>query len=150
MTPGCAELKLFPSWHPNGPAHEQFVAAANVSYNRRITTSEAGWNRSPDPCRPNRWRKPVGDRTTPLDARRSAEEYLSKWLAATALQPDVAQLARGSLALRTVAGSRVSDDVNDRGRLGAADARSLLLRWRDPAAIRANGEAPLGLMAGRS
>ena len=34
-----------------------------------------------------------------LDARRSAEEYWAKWLTATALQPDVAQLARGSLAL---------------------------------------------------
>jgi hypothetical protein len=49
--------------------------------------------------RPNGWRKPVGHRTTSLDARRSAEEYWAKWLAATALQPDVAQLARGSLAL---------------------------------------------------
>ena len=49
--------------------------------------------------RPNGWRKPVGHRTTSLDARRSAGEYWAKWLAATALQPDVAQLARGSLAL---------------------------------------------------
>ena len=49
--------------------------------------------------RPNGWRKAVGHRTTSLDARRSAGEYLAKWLAATALEPDVAQLARGSLAL---------------------------------------------------
>jgi len=49
--------------------------------------------------RPNGWRKPVGHRMTSLDARRSAEHYWGKWLAATALQPDVAQLARGSLAL---------------------------------------------------
>jgi hypothetical protein len=49
--------------------------------------------------RPNGWRKPVGHRITSLDARRSAEEYWAKWLSATALQPDVAQLARGSLAL---------------------------------------------------
>jgi hypothetical protein len=48
--------------------------------------------------RPSGWRKPVGHRTS-LDARRSAEEYWAKWLAASALQPDVAQLARGSLAL---------------------------------------------------
>jgi hypothetical protein len=51
--------------------------------------------------RPNGWRKPVGHRLTSLNARRSAEEYWAKWLAATALQPDVAQLARGSLALET-------------------------------------------------
>jgi hypothetical protein len=49
--------------------------------------------------RPNGWRKAVGHRTTSLDARRSAEEYWAKWLAATVLEPDVAQLARGSLAL---------------------------------------------------
>ena len=48
--------------------------------------------------RPKGWRKPVGHRTTSLDARRSAEDYWAKWLKVAALQPDVAQLARESLA----------------------------------------------------
>src|SRR5919112_547995 len=48
--------------------------------------------------RPNGWRKPIGHRTTSLDARRSAEDYWAKWLTAAALAPDVAQLARESLA----------------------------------------------------
>jgi len=48
--------------------------------------------------RPNGWRKPVGHRTTSLDARRSAEDYWAKWLTAAALVPGVAQLARESLA----------------------------------------------------
>ena len=47
--------------------------------------------------RPNGWRKPLGHRTTSLDARRSAEDYWAKWLTAAALTPDVAQLARESL-----------------------------------------------------
>jgi len=48
--------------------------------------------------RPSGWRKPIGHRTTSLDARRSAEEYWAKWLTASALAPDVAQLARDSIA----------------------------------------------------
>ena len=49
--------------------------------------------------RPSGWRKPAGHRVSSLEARRFAEEYWAKWLNATALEPDVAQLARGSLAL---------------------------------------------------
>jgi hypothetical protein len=62
--------------------------------------------------RPSGWRKPVGHRITSLDARRSAEEYWAKWLSATALEPDVAQLARGSLALE---GSRKRARKKSRG-----------------------------------
>jgi len=42
---------------------------------------------------PKGWRKPIGHRTTLLDARRAAE----KWLAAASLRPDLQRLAMQSL-----------------------------------------------------
>jgi len=39
--------------------------------------------------RPKGWRKPVGHRTTWLDARRSEDAYWEKWLAAASLRPDL-------------------------------------------------------------
>ena len=47
--------------------------------------------------RPKGWRKPIGHRTTWLDARRSADEYWEKWLAAASLRPDLQRLAMQSL-----------------------------------------------------
>jgi hypothetical protein len=47
--------------------------------------------------RPKGWRKPIGHRATWLDARRSADAYWEKWLAAASLQPDIARLALQSL-----------------------------------------------------
>ncbi len=47
--------------------------------------------------RPKGWRKPVGHRTTWLDARRSADAYWEKWLAAASLRPDLQRLAMQSL-----------------------------------------------------
>jgi len=47
--------------------------------------------------RPKGWRKPIGHRTTWLDARRSADAYWEKWLAAASLRPDVQRLAMQSL-----------------------------------------------------
>jgi hypothetical protein len=47
--------------------------------------------------RPKGWRKPVGHRTNFLDARRSAEAYWQRWLAAAALEPDLARLTLQSL-----------------------------------------------------
>ena len=43
--------------------------------------------------RPKGWRKPIGHRTTWLDARRSADAYWEKWLAAASLRPDLQRLA---------------------------------------------------------
>jgi hypothetical protein len=51
--------------------------------------------------RPKGWRKPIGHRTTWLDARRSADAYWEKWLAAASLRPD---LQRKCLAKATVGG----------------------------------------------
>jgi hypothetical protein len=47
--------------------------------------------------RPKGWRKPIGHRTTWLDARRSADAYWEKWLAAASLRPDLQRLAMQSL-----------------------------------------------------
>ena len=43
--------------------------------------------------RPKGWRKPIGHRTTWLDARRAADAYWEKWLAAASLRPDLQRLA---------------------------------------------------------
>ena len=47
--------------------------------------------------RPKGWRKPIGHRTTWLDARRSADAYWEKWLAAASLRRDLQRLAMQSL-----------------------------------------------------
>ena len=47
--------------------------------------------------RPKGWRKPVGHRTTWLEARRSAEAYWEKWLTASSLRPDIERLALQSI-----------------------------------------------------
>ena len=47
--------------------------------------------------RPWGWRKPIGHRTTWLDARRSADAYWEKWCAAASLRPDLQRLALQSL-----------------------------------------------------
>lgn len=45
--------------------------------------------------RPHGWRS-NGHRTTPLAARRAADDYWAKWLEAAALRPDIEQLALAS------------------------------------------------------
>ena len=40
--------------------------------------------------------QPIGHRTTWLDARRSADAYWEKWLAAASLRPDLQRLAMQS------------------------------------------------------
>jgi hypothetical protein len=47
--------------------------------------------------RPKGWRKPTGHRTTWLDARRSADAYWEKWMAAASLRPDIGRLALQSI-----------------------------------------------------
>ena len=47
--------------------------------------------------RPKGWRKPLGHRSTWLDARRAADVYWEKWLAAASLRPDLQRLAMQSL-----------------------------------------------------
>ena len=49
--------------------------------------------------RPHGWRN-SGHRTTPLAARRAADEYWARWLQAVALKPDVSLLAQASLPER--------------------------------------------------
>ena len=43
-------------------------------------------------ARPEKWRN-AGHRTTALAARRSADDYWTRWLEAAALRPDVGRLA---------------------------------------------------------
>ena len=55
--------------------------------------SAALWRELQGLKRPKGWRKPIGHRTTWLDARRSADAYWEKWLAAASLRPDLQRLA---------------------------------------------------------
>jgi hypothetical protein len=47
--------------------------------------------------RPKGWRKPIGHRTSWLDARRSADAYWEKWMAAASLRPDIGRLPLQSI-----------------------------------------------------
>ena len=50
----------------------------------------------PGAGKPKGWRN-SGHRTNELDARRAADAYWDKWLAAAALKPDLGRLAEGSV-----------------------------------------------------
>src|SRR5215210_5056893 len=68
----------------------------------------------PGAGKPKGWRN-SGHRTDELDARRAADAYWDKWLAAAALKPDLGRLAEASAPNKPRKGKAAPKPVSDSG-----------------------------------